>query len=652
MKTTWGVAVTVGAVCAACGGGGGDGVTFSKDHPRIYLRDHKDALAAALTAKQAAAMRLKAVVDKWLTGGDKAVYNFGAWNAALIGQLTGDPKYCAAAINAVDQQVNDATSAVAGGGDPAVASDDYLGVGDMIGNLAVVYDWCAGSLSAERRAAWLNYADQAVYNVWNFMQAKWGTHGAEWSGWAIDDPSDNYYYSFLRATMMLGLAAKGDDPKADGWIAMFRDTKIQMELVPAFDADLAGGGSREGTGYGVSMRGLFELYDLWAGSTGERIADLTPHTQASMTTFMHQIVPTLDRIAPTGDQSRDSTAMFFDYHRNYLQELIALYPDDPVSARAQALLAASSLPRMANDFMVAYDFVYANTSVQASTLDGFATAHYAPGIGEIYARSGWDKDATWVNLIAGPYTQSHAHQDQGSLMIYKSGWLGYDAVIDSHSGLPQETTAHSLVRLVDGKGNTIAQQLGSSSKLLALHRGTGWLHAAADITPVYKKSSGVTSVQREIVYIEPDTVAVYDRVTTASGGSQVWQLVSPAAPAIGSPTTFAPAKLAHKLSVQSVSVPASTAPTSYSFEAQSSGSDFLGGFRLDETAPSGDNRFVHLLWVDGAATGVAATDGNGVSFTVDGQPVTVQWSRAAVGATLTIGGQTITLGAGVDTLSQ
>ena len=89
--------------------------------------------------------------------------------------------------------------------------------------------------------------------------------------------------------------------------------------------------------------------------------------------------------------------------------------------------------------MTAYDFLVREPDVAPTPLDGLGTSYYAPGIGELYARSGWDKHATWVNLIAGPYTQSHAHQDQGSMMIYKDGWLAYDANVDSHSGLRQET---------------------------------------------------------------------------------------------------------------------------------------------------------------------------------------------------------------------
>ncbi|HEX3476368.1 MAG TPA: hypothetical protein VHT91_15195, partial [Kofleriaceae bacterium] len=271
-------------LASACGGGdiGSYGpVSFSADHPRIYMKSHKDALAAALKAGQPEAMRFKQMVDRWVGGGD--VYNFFSWNAALLGQLTGDPKYCAAAIKDVDQQVNDANNDVGGGNSPAVANDSYLDVGNLIGNLALVYDWCAESLPADRRGAWLSYADQAVYNVWNPDAAKWGSMKAMWSGWAIDDPSDNYFYAFLRATMLLGLAAHDETPQAKGWLSQFRDTKLG-ELDKVFTQQLTGGGSREGTGYGVSQRDVFELYDLWQGSTspGERIADLTPHTRASM----------------------------------------------------------------------------------------------------------------------------------------------------------------------------------------------------------------------------------------------------------------------------------------------------------------------------------------------------------------------------------
>jgi hypothetical protein len=633
-----------------CGGGGGDGPEFSSDHPRIYISSHKAALSDALSKGQPAAMRFKASVDRWVGGAD--VYNLSPWNAALLGQLTGDAKYCTAAVKAIDQQVSDAESKIASNNDPDVAGDSYLDVGNQIGNLALVYDWCAGSLSADRRGAWLSYADQAVFNVWHPMTAKWGSRTSTWSGWAIDDPSDNYYYSFMRATMLLGLAAHDETPMAAGWLTQFQD-KLNSELVPTFDMELVGGGSREGTGYGVAQRDMFELYDFWAASTGQRIADLTPHTRASMLAMIHQIVPTLDRFAPTGDQSRDSTASLYDYHRSYLQDLIALYPKDPVAPRAQALLAGSSLPKMSSEFMFVSDFLYANPDVSTTTLDGLGTAYYAPGIGELYARSGWDKHATWVNLIAGPYTQSHAHQDQGSLMIYKDGWLAYDAVIDSHSGLPQETTAHSVVRIVDGSGKTVEQKTGTESKLVALHRGTGFLYAAADVTAAYAKPSQVSKVQREMVFLQPDTVVVYDRVTT-QGGSQVFQLVTPATPTIASNIADLLTQN-HRLTVTDVLLPTGTVAAVTNMTSVPTAQDphdFSAGFRFDETMPGGDNRALHVLTIDGAATSIASNNPDEVTLALGSQSVTILFNHGSIGAKVTIGNQSTTLAAGVDTLPE
>jgi hypothetical protein len=624
-------------------GDDGDGPSFTAAHPRIYLTPNRARLTKQLGSGRPSATRFKATIDRWVGGAE--VYGVEAWNAALIGQLTGDAKYCAAAVKAIDAQVIAEQAKISAGSAPDVAHDSYLYVGDQVGDLALVYDWCYAEIGGDRRAAWLAFANQAVWNVWNFKSAKWGGKQMAWSGWSVSDPSDNYYYSFLRATMLLGLAAHDDSPDAGAWLIQFHDTKLLGELVPTFDADLAGGGSREGTGYGVAMRRLFHLYDLWEGSTGESIASRTGHTRASMLAFIHQTMPTLDRVAPTGDHSRDSTAAFFDYHRDYLQELISLFPSDPLAARAQALLADSTVPAMDNQFMYVYDFLYDRADVAPTSLDGLGTAYHAPGIGELYVRSGWDEHATWVNLIAGPFTQSHAHQDQGSLMIYKDGWLAYDANVDSKSGLAQQLDAHSLVRIVDG-GATVEQRRNTASPLVALHRGAGFLHAATDLTPAYKQAAAVQKVQREIIYLEPDAIVVYDRVTTRAGSQQIWQLVSPEAPAIsGTRATITAA--GHTLTVERVA-PASAASSSFDFRSDS---DFTGGFRLDETVAGGDNRFLHVLFIDGAV-GTVTPGTDGATISVGGKTVVVQFHRDRIGGSLTIAGQTTTLGVGVDTLSE
>jgi hypothetical protein len=248
---------------------------------------------------------------------------------------------------------------------------------------------------------------------------------------------------------------------------------------------------------------------------------------------------------------------------------------------------------------------------------------------------------------SGSFTQSHAHQDQGSLMIYKDGWLAYDAVVDSKSGLTQQLDAHSLVRIVDG-GDNVEQRRETDSALVALHRGSGFLYAAADLTPAYAKSPVVHKVQREIVYLEPDAIVVYDRVATRAGSQQIWQLASPVAPAIAAAhaTFHTPA---HNLEVQRLAPASVTSAAAYDFTRES---DFIGGFRLDETVPGGDNRFLHVIWIDGAAGSVTPAGADGVSLQLGTASVTVQFNRDSIGGTLTIAGKSTALATGVDSLPE
>ena len=189
---------------AACGGDGG-GPMFADDHPRIYLQRNRDRLAAQVAANDPAWTRFKRIVDLQLDGSD--IYAFQAWYAALVGKLTDDPRYCAAAVAQIDEFVSAEEAKIAAGERPDVAFDSYLEVGPLIGDLALTYDWCFDAASARQRTRWVTYANQAVWNVWHAEEANWGGTVFPWSGWSIDNPSNNYYYSFLRATMQIGRAS-------------------------------------------------------------------------------------------------------------------------------------------------------------------------------------------------------------------------------------------------------------------------------------------------------------------------------------------------------------------------------------------------------------------------------------------------------------
>jgi hypothetical protein len=231
-------------------------------------------------------------------------------------------------------------------------------------------------------------------------------------------------------------------------------------------------------------------------------------------------------------------------------------------------------------------------------------------------------------------------------MIYKDGWLAYDPVVDSKSGLPQGVDIHGTLRVIQN-GAPVAQQVGNTSTLLALHAGQGYSHVAADLAPV--ENGTAQKLQREIVYLAPSTVVIYDRATTPAANQQVWSLAFPASPAISGAQTTVTAS-GHTLNIQRLA-PANASASAFSYAANNS--DFTNGYRLDETMPGGDNRWLHVATIDGSATNITSTDGNTVSMTLaDGTAVTVSFNTGSVGATLMLGSQSVTLGPGVDTLPE
>ena len=587
------------------------------------------------------------MVDSQMAGSN--IYGFEAWHAALMGRITGTASYCTYAVSRTEAFVASEEALIASNQRATVAGDSYLEVGPIIGNVSLVYDWCRDSMTASQRTRWMNYANQAVWNVWNYQQAKWGNTTYAWSGWSIDNPVNNYYYSFLEATMLLGLATYGENTQAAAWIDKFRTAKIANQLVPTFNRDLVGGGSREGTGYGTAMKNLWRLYDWWERSTTERIATLTPHTQASMVHLMHQITPTLDRLAPTGDHARDSTAALFDYHRDYLQVLMRLFPTDRASGTAKSLLAASSVPRMANYFMYYSDFLYDQTDLPAQPLTNLATAYWGSGTGQFPMRSSWARDAAFANFICGPYSESHAHHDQGSFVLFKGNWLAYDSNVASASGIEQDENLHNLVR-IEQNGTVMRQREGAPQcQMLALTETANYAYGVARVTPIYNGVAGVVKVEREFLFLKPGTFVVMDRVqTSGTGMRRVWTLNTPVAPTV-SGDNFSVVSGGNRLDVTRLSPAGLTTQVN----AWSGSGIVSSGSRIDVADSNGDSSvFLHVMGTDGSVTSSARSDGTGqtgAQVTMsNGRTATVRFSTAGTGGTLEIrdaAGTVLTTGA-------
>ena len=64
-----------------------------------------------------------------------------------------------------------------------------------------------------------------------------------------------------------------------------------------------------------------------------------------------------------------------------------------------------------------------------------------PGTGQVFIRSSWENDATWITYQCGPRFTYHQHVDQGAFCIFKQGDLtGESGVYEPHG--PSEEEGH------------------------------------------------------------------------------------------------------------------------------------------------------------------------------------------------------------------
>ncbi len=481
--------------------------------------------------KSAAYSRFKSYVDSAVAGSPG--YAFAASDAALMFRLSGGEKYCKLAVGMVEKQVSDAEAAIASGGRPEIAGDSYLEVGPQIADLALTLDSCASDIPADQRKRWSAYAEQAVWNVWHHGSAQWGGKPHPWTGWSTDNPGNNYYYSFLEATMFWALVSG-----SDAWMKDLRERRLPP--LKAYFAKLPGGGSSEGTGYGAAHMRLYSLYRLWRDSTGEDLANASPHAHDSIAYWVNATVPTLDRFAPIGDQSRNSVPELYDYHRRLVLEARQLTQEPEALSISSWWLNSISVPSMSGGFNSRYDLLPAGKGGTPPK----GLVYLAEGTGQLFARTSWDKDAMWVSFVAGPYNESHAHQDQGSFTRFARDWLAVTENIWSHSGIQQGTEVHNVVRFERSngsasqcaapRGDVVVHQCESTesrSKLTVTPGQQGAFSATADLTPVYRGNPALGSWQRKLDFAGRK-LTVNDQFKLGAGTRAIFQVNVPAEPKI------------------------------------------------------------------------------------------------------------------------
>jgi hypothetical protein len=160
-----------------------------------------------------------------------------------------------------------------------------------------------------------------------------------------------------------------------------------------------------------------------------------------------------------------------------------------------------------------------------------ALQRWVPGVGHLYARTSWGKDASWFTWICGWVAIDHQHADGNQIELYRNGeWLtkertGYGdniAASDYHNTIVLENKQPYHHEKNDARYK--AWKRGSQwwngvsdgqCKVIGQEANEGFAYGAGDTTLLYNSKyeevGEVTHASRGVVWLRPDHIVVYDR---------------------------------------------------------------------------------------------------------------------------------------------
>ncbi len=441
----------------------------------------------------------------------------GFMNVAVVYLLTGERHYCDR-LAAEAQRLMDSANP---------RGDSYYGYAGIMGALATTLGTCGPLMDAKLRGLVAGYLDRWTDELWFHNQG---------SGWGLRDPGNNYHVSFLLGTAWAGLALEAEGhPNAGKYLDVVERGVAEEQAYLA--RRLPGGGWAEGTNYGEGSKGrLADLFSLLAAAGRGNPFEASDYFSAALRYAHYQLQPGNVHLYPAGDMARESDMTANAYDRQYVQQAVYWLAGSKARGVGQWYLE-HVVPNYRTGFShpqaLWRDLVY-RVDVPSEPQSSLPLAYWARGDNFVSTRSGWDSHATAL-MVSGAsiLDQSHDHLDTGGFTLWHDGWQLVDAVTYSHSGLLQEPGAHNLIH-VSGARKVSVTPKGllrfdddSHASYLQID-GTG-LYASGD--PSQARNLLLREFTREIVYLKPETLVVYDRVQTASPGTAFdWRLHFPSRP--------------------------------------------------------------------------------------------------------------------------
>jgi hypothetical protein len=597
------------AVDAAAVDAGTDVVALGMDaappttpsHYLLITQEHLATLQAGATASNPRWAALKANVDAYLGTTDSGGGDSSPENAATVYLFTQDAKYAALAYTWAHNVVTAAD----------VRSDSYLGFGDDMRQVAMVYNYCYAALTAAERSELAGYLDHWTNELWNNNQG---------SGWGLADPGNNYHLAFLEGTAFAGYALReGGGASAASYLAIL-DKQLNGPApegeMPYLNGVAQGGEWIEGSNYGErSKQRLFRALAAVATMDGKNYFTESAFFANSIYFQIYGTEPGHTFFYCGDDLARDSTMPISPYDRGIVQLATYFVGDAAARSYGQGFLTNvipdysgpgfDDRPEYYLDFLFALDEA-------AGPETGLPLSYSAAGSGWVNLRSGWTTDATSITVSGAPFVaQSHQHDDVGSFVIWHGGWLAGDASVWSHSGEIQTSDAHNMINVAAAD-----HDVGAVPGATRFHDEAAYSYIQVDGSKEFAKSGAALLGEwtRELVYLRAsDVLVVYDRVTPGAGQAYDFRVHFPVRPT-ASGTAFVATSQGASIALQPVAGGTATVASDGDL------SDPATSYRVQEVPSGTVGRLLNVL---GVATGappdvtsqhVTGTGVEGVAF--------------------------------------
>jgi hypothetical protein len=587
--------------------------------PTGFLLLHEEALARAQALVESNDPRwlsFKAQTDKFL---DRLDINMASpENGAMMYRLTGDPAYAQIAYDfAVVMQGEN------------VRGGSYLEFGNLMRHSAVVLNLCGDALSAAQKNVLVSYLTRWTDELWFDNQG---------SGWGLEDSGNNYHMAFLQGTAYAGYALRQEGiEKGQEYIDLVYD-KLQKEggVFDYLAKDAAGGTWREGINYGErSNQRLSDALAAIASMDGVNFFYEHPFWRETIYFTAYALQNDNASMHPAGDLARDAAMLITPNVRDYLSTIATFLPD--MKARRLATWIANEI---SPDYETPGYRIHAYRDL-ALGIDGEAISsdeaklplgYFATGSGWLNFRSGWGaNDVSFTVAAPSVIDQSHQHVDAASFTLFKNGWQALDAGSMSGTGLNQLSASHNTLHVVGSEARP-GEVGGVTSAIDTASYG----YVGVDATRQYRYRPGSETPQemldehtRELVYLRPGVVVVYDRVDAKPGHAYEWRLHTATAPS-ASGDRYEAISGGQRISVQKLAGGAQSTARDNDLP------DFPSEAYRIVTAAEGElSRFLHVVTVDEASAPVATAqpiEGPGIAGAVVGEHAVV-FSEAAFGTT-------------------